>query len=173
MGVDFPIETLNPFAPDAFGVHTYGNLAWATMYDIDPDTWDRMPEVVEAVSSKSDGITVNDDGTMTVTYKLIDEARWSEGKPITGFTLAFTTANDATARFSEIVDAARTAVDPVEFLDLVREAESILAAELPVIPLFSRGTGLAIWPDAVTGVISNGSRSDFTWNIELWQSPGQ
>jgi len=507
IGVDFPIETLNPFSPDAFGENRYGNLVWATVYDIDPDTWDRIPDVIEAMPSKSDGITVNDDGTMTVTYKIVDQAMWSDGEPISGADLAFTvtamrdmaiaaeggidpvmatvvgteadgksasitfseptlafedslwiilpshalegvdlvngtdgtdwpsggpfvlegeanfdelrfvrnenywksvdgralpyldavtilattepgspigafvahevdvapippvpleydriesavdggaefhyvptpiiehltfnfsdarlevspesvnefidfrralassidrpqildetgvawypetpgmlipvgesawsvyevgiaqipelpegaasilsttgnaderpkiaealepaftaagvtykvdlqdsqeffeativdstydvgmwawvsdggyarqlgmlelfdprsappdgnfgnwrsggTANDATARFSEIVDEARTTIDGVAFLDLVREAEAILATELPIIPLFSRGTGLAIWPDAVTGVAPNGSRSDFTWNIELWQHPGE
>jgi len=83
------------------------------------------------------------------------------------------TANDATARFSEIVDEAKTTIDGDAFFDLVREAEAILATELPIIPLFSRGTGLAIWPDAVTGVTANGSRSDFTWNIETWQHPGE
>ena len=92
IGVDFPIETLNPFAPNAFGVPTYGNLVWATIYDIDPDTWDRMPDVVEAMPSKSGGITVNDDGTMSVTYRIINEATWSDGEPITGFDLAFTAA---------------------------------------------------------------------------------
>jgi ABC-type transport system substrate-binding protein len=83
------------------------------------------------------------------------------------------TSNDSTARFSELVDAAKTTVDPHAFFELVREAEAILATELPLIPLFSRGSGLAIWPDAVTGVTHNGSRSDFTWNIETWQSPGE
>ena len=92
IGVDFPSETLNPFAPNAFGVRTYGNLVWATVYDIDPDTWDRIPDVVEAMPSKSDGITVNDDGTMSVTYRIVNEATWSDGEPITGFDLAFTAA---------------------------------------------------------------------------------
>lgn len=92
IGVDFPIETLNPFAPYAFGVRMYGNLVWATVYDIDPGTWDRMPDVVETMPSKSDGITVNDDGTMAVIYKIVDKATWSDGEPITGFDLAFTPA---------------------------------------------------------------------------------
>jgi ABC-type transport system substrate-binding protein len=50
---------------------------------------------------------------------------------------------------------------------------SILAAEVPIIPVFSRGSGFATWPDAVTGVTHNGSRSHFTWNIETWQHPGK
>jgi hypothetical protein len=82
------------------------------------------------------------------------------------------TANDGTVRFSEIVDQATT-IDSIEFFDLVREAEAILATELSLIPLFSRGSGLAVWPDAVTGVARNGSGSDFTRNIETWQRPDE
>ncbi|MEN8239161.1 MAG: ABC transporter substrate-binding protein [Actinomycetota bacterium] len=92
IGEGFPIETLNPFAPNAFGIRMYGNLIWAMVYDVDPDGWGRIPDVVEAMPSKSEGITVNDDGTMTVTYKIVDEATWSDGEPITGSDLAFTAA---------------------------------------------------------------------------------
>jgi ABC-type transport system substrate-binding protein len=108
IGVDFPIETLNPFAPIAFGVPTYGNLVWATIYDIDPDTWDRMPDVTEAMPSTSDGIIVNDDGTMSVTYRIVDEATWSDGEPITGVDVAFT----ATA-MRDMAIAGEGNVDPV------------------------------------------------------------
>ena len=87
--------------------------------------------------------------------------RWGEGG----------SSNDNTARFSELVDEANATVDPDEFRDLVTEAESILATELPLIPLFSRGSALALWPDAVTGVTHNGTASTFTWNIETWQHP--
>ncbi|VAV99300.1 hypothetical protein MNBD_ACTINO01-2335, partial [hydrothermal vent metagenome] len=83
------------------------------------------------------------------------------------------TANEATVRFSQIVAEARTTVDADRFDELVREAESILAQELPLIPLFSRGSGLGVWPDVVTGVIHNGSRSTFTWNVETWQRLGE
>jgi ABC-type transport system substrate-binding protein len=92
IGVDFPPETLNPFAPNAFGIREYGNLVWATVYDIDPDGWDRMPDAVEAMPSKSGEVFVNDDGTMSVTYRIVNEATWSDGEPITGFDLAFTAA---------------------------------------------------------------------------------
>jgi ABC-type transport system substrate-binding protein len=108
VGVDFPIETLNPFASNAFGVRTYGNLVWATVYDVDPDTWNRIPDVVEAMPSKSGGITVNDDGAMYVTYRIISEATWSDGEPITGFDLAFTAAT-----MRDMALAGEGNVDPV------------------------------------------------------------
>jgi len=108
IGTDFPIETLNPFAPNAFGVRTYGNLVWATVYDIDPDTWDRIPDVIEAMPSKSGAITVNDDGTMTVTYAIVNRAMWSDGEPITGFDLGFTAA-----AMRDMALAGEGGVDPV------------------------------------------------------------
>ena len=108
IGTNFATQSLNPFSPEAFGVHTHGNLVWATVYDIDPDTWDRIPDVVEAMPSKSGGITVNDDGTMTVTYTIVDRAMWSDGEPITGADLAFT----ATA-MRDMALASEGGIDPV------------------------------------------------------------
>ena len=92
IGVDLAPGTLNPFAPNAFDVRAVGNLVWATVYDIDPETWERVPDVVETMPSKSGELFVNDDGTMSVTYRIINEATWSDGEPITGFDLAFTAA---------------------------------------------------------------------------------
>ena len=92
IGVDLAPGTLNPFAPNAFDIRSAGNMVWATVYDIDPETWDRIPDVVEAMPSKSGEVFVNDDGTMSVTYRIINEATWSDGEPITGFDLAFTAA---------------------------------------------------------------------------------
>ncbi|MCL1693820.1 MAG: ABC transporter substrate-binding protein [Actinomycetia bacterium] len=119
IGVDFPSETLNPFSPDAFGIHMYGNLVWATVYDIDPDTWDRIPDVIEAMPSKSDGITVNDDGTMTVMYKIVDQAMWSDGEPITGADLALTAE-----AMRDMAVAGEGGVDPVMATVIGTEADS-------------------------------------------------
>ncbi len=108
IGIDFPIETLNPFAENAFDARLAGNLVWATVYDIDPETWDRVPDVVEAMPSKSGEITVNDDGTMWVTYRIVNQATWSDGEPITGFDLAFTAAT-----MRDMALAGEGNVDPV------------------------------------------------------------
>jgi ABC-type transport system substrate-binding protein len=90
IGVEMAPETLNPFAPGGFGVRLPGNAIWAMVYDIDPVTWDRVPDAVEALPSQSDGITLNDDGTMTVRYDIVVEAAWSDGVPITGDDIVFT-----------------------------------------------------------------------------------
>ena len=50
VGVDsFDIATLNPFDPNAFGTRIAGNATWATVYDIDPQTWERIPDTVTAL----------------------------------------------------------------------------------------------------------------------------
>lgn len=90
VGLDVPIATLNPFSPTSFGERIAGNLVWATVYDIDPDTWERIPDTVAALPSKAGAIDVNEDGTMTVQYEVASGARWSDGTPITGADIAFT-----------------------------------------------------------------------------------
>jgi peptide/nickel transport system substrate-binding protein len=85
--------TLNPFAPggDNF-ITTIIGQAWMTgAWDIDAETLDRVPEVVVDLPTVSNGgVAVDEDGTMTVTYVLRDEAVWSDGVPISGEDLAFT-----------------------------------------------------------------------------------
>ncbi len=82
-------------------------------------------------------------------------------------------ASTAAQRFSELVVAAHSTMDPQTFATAVREAESILASELPLIPLFHRASHLAVRTDRITGVIHNATSSGFTWNVESWQVVGQ
>lgn len=90
IGTDPAPETLNPFDPNGFGSKLPGNAIWAGVFDVDPMTWERIPDTVVALPSQSDGIVVNDDGTMTVRYEVAAEAVWSDGVPITGQDVAFT-----------------------------------------------------------------------------------
>ena len=46
VGQQDSITSLNPFAPDFFGGGLAGNLIWATVYDIEPTTWQRVPDLV-------------------------------------------------------------------------------------------------------------------------------
>jgi len=88
----FP-PTLNPFAPggDNFIVAIIGQ-AWLTgVWDIDGYTLERIPEVVtELPTVANGGIVVNPNRTMTVTYRIRDEAVWSDGVPISGDDFRFT-----------------------------------------------------------------------------------
>jgi len=108
VGVDLAVETLNPFAPNAFDQRLAGNAIWAMVYDIDPETWDRVPDVVTSLPSDSGAIEVNDDGTMTVRYEIRRDAVWSDGTPISGEDLAFTAE-----AMREMAAAGEGGVDPV------------------------------------------------------------
>jgi len=46
--------------------------------------------VAELPTVANGGVVVNEDGTMTVTYAIVDEAVWSDGIPITGADFQFT-----------------------------------------------------------------------------------
>ncbi|MEA2001955.1 MAG: ABC transporter substrate-binding protein [Actinomycetota bacterium] len=85
--------TLNPYAPggDSFIVSIIGQAHLAGVSDIDATTLELIPElVVELPSVGNGGVTVNDDGTMTVRWEIREEALWSDFFPITGDDLAFT-----------------------------------------------------------------------------------
>lgn len=108
LGVELAISSLNPFAPDAFGKRLAGNAVWAMVYDIDPGTWERIPDTVVSLPSQSGSIEVNDDGTMTVRYDVRVDARWSDGVSISGEDVAFTAEV-----MKDLAVAGEPSVDPI------------------------------------------------------------
>jgi ABC-type transport system substrate-binding protein len=86
-------STLNPYAPkgDDSIVSIIGQAYLTGVYEIDGRTLDLIPEVVtELPSTANGGVVVNEDGTMTVSYRIRDEAVWDDGVPISGDDFAFT-----------------------------------------------------------------------------------
>jgi len=85
--------TINPYSPggDNFIVSIIGQ-AWLTgVWDIDGTTLDMIPEVVTELPTVGNGsVVVNDDGTMTVNYRIRDKAVWEDGTPISGYDFQFT-----------------------------------------------------------------------------------
>ena len=129
-----PIGSLNPFAPDAGLSRLAGNAVWATVYDIEPGTWDRIPDVVSGLPSDLGAIEINDDGSMTVRYEVRSGATWSDGVPITGDDVVFTaeTMRDLAIAGVGGVDpimATVVATDGVEDLAFITFAEPNLAFE--------------------------------------------
>ncbi len=91
-GVEEPL-TLNPYAPGGQerAVSIVGQAHLSGVFDIDPDTLELIPELVVAVPTVSNGgVVLNDDGSMDVTWELLPEARWSDGKAVSGADLEFT-----------------------------------------------------------------------------------
>jgi peptide/nickel transport system substrate-binding protein len=85
--------TLNPFLPggDKFIVSIIGQGYLTGVYEVDGYTLDLVPELVtELPTTGNGGVTLNDDGTMTVRYVIKDEAVWEDGTPISGDDFLFT-----------------------------------------------------------------------------------
>jgi peptide/nickel transport system substrate-binding protein len=74
----------------------------------------------------------------------------------------------STARFAEVREAMNQTLDEELLIDLVNEAEAILADSLVFIPLYSRPVVGAVWTDEIGGYKLNPSRAGHTWNIEFW-----
>ncbi|MGB5534164.1 MAG: hypothetical protein WBN71_13780, partial [Acidimicrobiia bacterium] len=85
--------TLNPYARrgEDLIVSTIGRTYFASVYEIDGETLELIPEIVtELPTTSNGGVVVNENGTMTVKYAILDEAVWEDGTPISGDDFAFT-----------------------------------------------------------------------------------
>ncbi len=120
IGEDQHAPTLNPYAlgGDNWIVSIIGQAIHTGVFDVDPVTLERIPEVVtELPTVQNGGIVVNDDGTMTVHFTIRDEAQWADGTPISGddFAFTYTTLTDPTvaaATFPNAIDNPYLLVDP-------------------------------------------------------------
>ena len=81
--------SINPLLmhPDASEI---ARLVVPGAYRLDAETGEDSPWLVEQIPSLGDGVEIDDDGTVTVTYTVRDEAVWEDGTAVTGADLAFT-----------------------------------------------------------------------------------
>lgn len=84
----FVDASLNPFLIDDAG--DIARLVVPGAFRLDATTGDLTPWLVERIPRPGDGLEVADDGTVTVTYTVREEAVWEDGQPVTGEDLAFT-----------------------------------------------------------------------------------
>ncbi len=136
VGVPDADYDFNPFTNhDSISQRIVGNAVWATVYDIDPDTWERIPDVVLALPSQAQGgIDLHDDGSMTVQYQVHPDARWSDGIRMTGADITFTaeTMRDLALAGNPAVDpimATVTGVDSLQNIGWITFSERSLAFE--------------------------------------------
>ena len=186
VGIDATPTTLNPFDPGALeAARTVGNAVWATVYDIDPLTWERIPDNVTALPTSYDGgIKTNEDGTMTVQYQIARRATWSDGVPMTGADLAFTAEamRDLASAGNPNVDPVMASVvstDSVDQIAWVTFAEPSLSFEdalwiiLPSHAL--AGTDIATsdaatWPSGGPFRVEGGDLMSLVRNPNYWKS---
>ena len=87
-------ECLNPLTSCANATW----LLWSVLVHVQPSLMEfdegnnlrASPVLMEAPTVDNGGAVLNDDGTLTVTYRLNPEARWSDGTPITSTDVWFT-----------------------------------------------------------------------------------
>jgi ABC-type transport system substrate-binding protein len=81
---------------------------------------------------------------------------------------ASSVADDNTARLAELRDLMNTTVDVELLEEYVNEFETIMAAQVVIIPLYQRLDPGAVWADTVGGFKHNPSQASVTWNMEEW-----
>jgi len=76
--------------------------------------------------------------------------------------------DEATARYAELRDELNSTVDAAEIEALVHEAETLLADNLVIFPLYARLDPGAVWADEIGGYKHNPTSVGDTWNIAQW-----
>ncbi|KAA3641806.1 MAG: hypothetical protein DWP92_00565 [Armatimonadetes bacterium] len=186
IGVEGALTSLNPFSEDFYvGASVAGNAVWATVYDIDPDTWEKIPDNVTSLPTQSGGgIVDNGDGTVTIQYQIAPRATWSDGVPMTGADLAFTAEamRDLALNGNPRVDPIMARVvdtDSVEQVAWVTFENPTLAVEdamwiiLPAHAVADSNLatvdGLS-WPSGGPFMIKNGDPTSMTRNPNYWKT---
>ncbi|MEA3510118.1 MAG: hypothetical protein U9R51_01660, partial [Actinomycetota bacterium] len=77
-------------------------------------------------------------------------------------------ADDASIRFAAIRDEMNSTIDQEELIELIHEAENILADNAVMHPLYARPVTAAVWADEISGFKHNPTQGTHTWNIEDW-----
>jgi len=160
--------TLNPYVPggDAPVVAMLGQIHLAGVYDIDPDTFEPVPELVTQLPNvENGGVIFNADGTMDVTWNLRPEATWSDGEPITGrdmeFTLEYREATQQCTGFG-------TPPDPLPEIETLGRGDKTFTARFATASLDYQL--LFPWLVPEHAVVE----TDFCegWNTQMWPAAG-
>jgi ABC-type transport system substrate-binding protein len=166
VGDDQEPPTLNAFVPggDNFIVSIVGQGYWTGIYEIDGYTLELIPELAtELPTTTNGGVVLNDDGTMTVKYTIVDEAVWEDGTPISGDDILFT--------LETILDPDlpidKTTYEDIDLDSVVVGAKTFEYTLAAPTALYELIFSLIIPKHSVEG-------SDFAtdWNDKMWASGG-
>ena len=93
IGDDAEPPTLNPYVlgGDSYSVARISRAWTCGTQEVDGETRELVPDlVVELPTVANGGLTLNEDGTETVRYRIRPEAVWEDGTPISGYDYEFT-----------------------------------------------------------------------------------
>jgi peptide/nickel transport system substrate-binding protein len=161
--------TLNPFLEGggAEVLHLIGRTAWAGAIALDGMTLDPVPVLLSEIPALDNGgLVENEDGTVTVTYRIDREARWEDGSPVTGadFELTYSLVVDPALPIRAEVGAPYAAIVPESLrFDTSTVTFDLASSSLAYLDVFS-----IVVPAAQVG------ESDFAadWNDRFWMSSG-
>ena len=169
IGVSSDPIALNPFLEGggAEALQLIGRTSWAGAVALDGLSLDPVPVLLsELPTQENGGLVENEDGTVTVTYRIKPEARWADGSPVTGadFELTYRLVTDRSLPIRADVRAPYTAVVPNSpVFDIDTVTLDLEAPSLAYLDLFS-----IVVPAGQVG------ESDFAndWNERFWMSAG-
>ncbi|MGZ8784902.1 MAG: ABC transporter substrate-binding protein [Acidimicrobiia bacterium] len=169
IGITSDPVTLNPFLEGggAEVLHLIGRTIWAGAVALDGVTFDPIPVLLSEIPTlENGGLTENEDGTVTVTYRIDPDAKWEDGSPVTGadfeFTYALVTNPELPIRADVRIPYAAIVPGSVEF-DTSTVTFALNGPSLAYLDVFS-----IVVPAAQVG------GSDFAndWNDRFWMSAG-
>ncbi len=134
-------------------------------YRLDATTGELTPWLVERIPRLGDGVEVADNGTVTVTYTVRDEAVWEDGTPVTGTDLAFT--HELIMRYAERVESLVSVHQLVDTDSMVVDGKSLTFNLTEPDPNYER---LFEWV-LPAHIIDPDTFAD-DWNDKLWPSAG-
>ncbi len=170
IGDDQGISTFNPYVlgGDHFALTTLGQALWAKPMDVEAVGLEIVPDLVTEIPSVGNGgLVVNDDGTMTVTYRIRSEAVWADGTPISGADFAFT--------YQTIVNLPRnqTQATLFEVYDQIVPGSEVVGDKMYS---FSMGAPTLRWQELFDPLIPKhdveGKDFEASFNDQPWMSAG-
>ncbi len=134
VGLTQDIDTLNPFTAVFASSTNIGRLMYEFLTTYDQKTQAPVPALAESWSHSADGLTW--------TFRIRNNAKWSDGQPVTAkdaaftFNLMMTNTDAATANGNFVANFAKVAAtdDHTLVITTKRAQATMLALDVPIVP---------------------------------------
>jgi ABC-type transport system substrate-binding protein len=155
--------TLNPLL--MWDAGDIARLVVPGAFRLDATTGELTPWIVERIPRLGDGLEVADDGTVTVTYTVREEAVWEDGTPVTGADLAFT--HELIMRYADQIEVDTSVHGLIDTGSMVAEGRSLTFQLTTPDVAYER---LFEW--VLPSHMINPDTFLDDWNEQLWLSAG-